>query len=227
MAEITVSQVTPIVNENSEISIEFLNGQTPVVSSVDVARRFSKKHKHVLDEIRKMQFICPKSFYEPNFRPVDYTDTKGESRPAYLLTRDAFTLLAMGFTGTAAVRWKLRYLEAFNKMENRLSVSQAEYQERLDIAREFGYRQGLSEARALPAAEADRKAAYLDGLKEGERIQKRKDGLGTLERALTYLGKGVNMTDAARLVDVPASTLRQRVQRLRRGLHAGVVEVGA
>lgn len=218
MAENTVSQVTPIVNENSEITIEFLNGETPVVSSVDVARRFNKKHRHILRDINYLKDILPLEFTESNFGLSEYTDPTGRRLPAYLLTRDAFTLLAMGFTGTAAVRWKLRYLEAFNAMENRLHASQDEYQHREALARESGYQQGLAEARALPAAEADRKAAYLDGMKEGERIQKRKDGLGTLQRALVYLGKGVNLSDTARLVDVPASTLRQRVQRLRRGL---------
>lgn len=36
---------------------------------------------------------------------------------AYLLTRDGFSLLVMGFTGAAAVRWKIRYIEAFNALE--------------------------------------------------------------------------------------------------------------
>lgn len=33
----------------------------------------------------------------------------------YLLTRDAFFLLVMGFTGKAAIQWKLRYIEAFTE----------------------------------------------------------------------------------------------------------------
>jgi anti-sigma factor RsiW len=36
------------------------------------------------------------------------------------MNRDAFMLLAMGFTGPKALRWKLRYIEAFNAMEDRL-----------------------------------------------------------------------------------------------------------
>ena len=35
----------------------------------------------------------------------------------YLLTRDGFSLLVMGFTGAKALQWKLKYIEAFNKME--------------------------------------------------------------------------------------------------------------
>lgn len=51
---------------------------------------------------------------------VEYKDAKGESRPAYNLTRDGFTILVMGFTGKAAMKWKIRYIEAFNAMEQKL-----------------------------------------------------------------------------------------------------------
>ena len=44
--------------------------------------------------------------------------------PAYRLTRDAFSLLVMGMTGPAAIRWKLRYIEAFNAMERELAERQ-------------------------------------------------------------------------------------------------------
>ena len=40
--------------------------------------------------------------------------------PAFLMTRDGFALLAMGFTGKRALHWKLKYIEAFNAMENEL-----------------------------------------------------------------------------------------------------------
>lgn len=74
----------------------------------------------MLREIDRLRSICPKSFNEPNFGRVNYVDVKGEKRPAYLLTRDALSLLVMGFTGKAAIMWKLRYIEAFNAMESRL-----------------------------------------------------------------------------------------------------------
>ena len=41
------------------------------------------------------------------------------------MNRDGFTLLAMGFTGTDALRWKLKYIEAFNAMEARLKAQSA------------------------------------------------------------------------------------------------------
>lgn len=90
---------------------------TPRVSSLDIAKRFNKTHKDVLRIVGELEA----NFNERNFAPVDYTDAKGESRPAYSLTRDAFVLVVMGFTGKAALTWKVRYIEAFNAMEARLT----------------------------------------------------------------------------------------------------------
>lgn len=38
----------------------------------------------------------------------------------YYLTRDGFSLLAMGFTGKKALQWKMAFLKAFNEMERLL-----------------------------------------------------------------------------------------------------------
>lgn len=100
-------------------SVSIVSG-SPVVSSLSVAEHFEKRHKHVLDSIRQIMGDTPEDFNEPNFRPVAYLDAKGESRPSYNLSRDGFTLLAMGFTGKKALAWKVRYIEAFNAMEAQL-----------------------------------------------------------------------------------------------------------
>jgi Rha family phage regulatory protein len=99
------------------ISVDFLDESTPVVSSRDVAHHFQKEHKHILDGIKLIQSMAPESFTGPNFRPSEYTDATGRSLPCFQLTRDGFSLLAMGFTGAAALRWKLKYIEAFNALE--------------------------------------------------------------------------------------------------------------
>lgn len=44
-------------------------------------------------------------------------DQKGESRPMYRLNREAYWLVVMGFTGEEAIQWKLRFIEAFNRLE--------------------------------------------------------------------------------------------------------------
>ena len=58
---------------------------------------------------------------ERNFAPVEYCDGKGEMRPEYLITRDGFTLLVMGYTGEKAMVFKKAYIAAFNEMESRLA----------------------------------------------------------------------------------------------------------
>ena len=90
----------------------------PVVSSLSIAEHFGKEHKNVLRDIKSLEI--PEEFNALNFELVEYADAKGESRPAYNLTRDGFTILVMGFTGKAAMQWKIRYIEAFNAMEREL-----------------------------------------------------------------------------------------------------------
>lgn len=47
-------------------------------------------------------------------------ENRGKQYPMYLMNRDGFSLLVMGFTGTKALEWKLKYIEAFNAMERKL-----------------------------------------------------------------------------------------------------------
>lgn len=99
--------------------LEVVQG-VPVVLSTAVAESFEKQHKHVLDAIKSLVADMPSEFTGPNFRPSEYTDGTGRKLPAYHLTRDGFTLLAMGFTGKKALAWKLKYIQAFNDMEAEL-----------------------------------------------------------------------------------------------------------
>lgn len=89
-----------------------------VVSSRDIARVFGKEHYNVIRDIKKLD--CSESFNALNFEAVEYKDAKGEMRPEYLITRDGFTFLAMGFTGEKAAKFKEAYIEAFNAMEKAL-----------------------------------------------------------------------------------------------------------
>ncbi|WP_420956171.1 Rha family transcriptional regulator [Burkholderia gladioli] len=94
-----------------------------LTTSLAVAEHFGKLHKDVLKSIDNTRRDCPADFNERNFAPVTYVDAKGEQRPMYRLTRDGFSLVAMGFTGAAALRWKIAYITAFNAMEDILRRS--------------------------------------------------------------------------------------------------------
>ena len=99
----------------------FIRDRHAFCTSLDVATHFGKLHKNVLRDIEMLKADCPEEFNGLNFEPVTYRDSKGEQRPMYLLTRDGFTLLAMGFTGKEALRWKLMYIAEFNRMEARIA----------------------------------------------------------------------------------------------------------
>lgn len=88
-----------------------------VVSSKDIAEHFGKEHKNVLQNIRDIlvaENSATKFFQETS------TVYRGQQFPFYLMNRDGFSLLAMGFTGKKALQWKLKYIEAFNEMEETL-----------------------------------------------------------------------------------------------------------
>lgn len=105
------------IRMNNLINIENKEGQL-IVSSREIARNFEKQNKHVMEAIREIETSVenPAHLFIPN----NYKDSYGREQSEYLLTRDGFTLLAMGFTGKKALNWKLRYIEAFNKMEKAL-----------------------------------------------------------------------------------------------------------
>ena len=93
----------------------------PTTTSVDVARHFGKRHDDVLKAIRNLLPQLPDGGVR-NFAETPYTDPQnGQQYPAYRLTRDGFTLLAMGFTGKKALAFKLAYIDAFNRMEAELA----------------------------------------------------------------------------------------------------------
>ena len=96
-----------------------IENNRPVVSSRKVAEIFEKEHRRVLQDIRELS--CGDDFRLHNFVQSSYINSQDKEQPEYLMTRDGFTLLAMGFTGTKAMQWKIKYIEAFNKMEAELN----------------------------------------------------------------------------------------------------------
>lgn len=87
----------------------------PFCSSLQVAQEFGKEHKNVLADIRSLD--CSDNFNALNFQPVKYTDEKGEKRPMFLMTKDGFIFLVMGYRGKKAAAIKEAYIQRFNDME--------------------------------------------------------------------------------------------------------------
>ncbi len=93
-----------------------------VTTSLLVSEKFKKDHKNVLSKIESLNKQITSLFLSPlnYFDKTEYTDSKGQKRPMYYINRDGFTLLAMSFTGTEALQWKIKYINAFNAMEQKL-----------------------------------------------------------------------------------------------------------
>lgn len=88
-----------------------------LTNSLLVADKFGKNHKHVLDAIRELISSAEKSAVLKMFVPSTYIASNNKENPMFIMNRDGFTLLAMGFTGEKALQFKLEYINAFNKME--------------------------------------------------------------------------------------------------------------
>ena len=115
MTNLTIS--TTVDQEVTSPALEARAGQI-TATSLQVAEHFGKRHPDVLRAIRKLE--VSEEFSRCNFAPRDYFDERGKVQPMYDISRDGFAMLAMGFTGKEAARWKEAYISTFNAMEAKL-----------------------------------------------------------------------------------------------------------
>jgi len=112
-----------LIHKQMEILVREYKGEA-LTSSQLIADKFKKRHSDVLRAIRSLEI--DRDFWKRNFalRLKTKQLTVGNTREKYYtLTRDGFTVLVMGFTGREAMKFKLEYIEAFNKMEATLHQS--------------------------------------------------------------------------------------------------------
>lgn len=89
-----------------------------LASSRDVAEKFGKRNPDVNRAIENL--IVQNCTVRNMFIKTSYTSSRGRDENEYLMDRDGFSLLVMGFTGKKALEWKLKYIDAFNQMEEKL-----------------------------------------------------------------------------------------------------------
>lgn len=105
----------------------FLQNEQPLTDSRKVAEVFGKRHDSILRDIQNLEGdIKDVHKIVEMFQKTTYTDNYGRQQPMYLMNRDGFTLLAMGFTGKKALKFKLAYIDAFNQMEQKIIQLMAE-----------------------------------------------------------------------------------------------------
>ncbi|EJH2502746.1 Rha family transcriptional regulator [Campylobacter coli] len=115
------------------------------INSLDLAKVFKKIHDNIIqtienlpqDEFKTLNFEISSSIRKNG---LFEKDTK-----FYKLTRDAFSLLVMGFTGEKAYKWKIEFIKAFNEMEKRLKNLEQEKMQKLAFRQSLGYKSQLAQ----------------------------------------------------------------------------------
>ena len=128
----TTTNAITNMNNMDGIIIRFENEQM-LVTSLQVAKDFGKEHRNVLRDIESLKDVLN---FEQMFNQTNIPDSYGRDRKAYLINRDGFTLLAMGFTGKDALEWKLKYIRAFNEMETKLNSPEFIMNRALEISKQ-------------------------------------------------------------------------------------------
>jgi Rha family phage regulatory protein len=100
-----------------------------VTSSRMIADKFGKRHDNILRAIQNIE--CSEEFNALNFEVVEHIDNKGEKRPEYIVSRDGFSFLVMGFTGKEAAKFKEEFISAFNEMERAIKQIQKPTEDQL------------------------------------------------------------------------------------------------
>lgn len=115
-----------------------------LTTSLIVAEQFAKPHDNVLKTIRRISAdIGDAVTFDGMFHQSTYADKYGREKPMYLITRDGFSLLAMGFTGAKALQFKLKFIDAFNRMEAEINAAKVAKLERAEREWQHARRNGI------------------------------------------------------------------------------------
>ncbi|ENU2793918.1 Rha family transcriptional regulator [Campylobacter coli] len=134
----------PVIINEIKINLEIMKNQV-FINSLDLAKVFKKRHDNIIqtienlpqDEFKTLNFEISSSIRKNG---LFEKDTK-----FYKLTRDAFSLLVMGFTGEKAYKWKIEFIKAFNEMEKRLKNLEQEKMQKLAFHQSLGYKSQLKQ----------------------------------------------------------------------------------
>ncbi|EHR1928671.1 Rha family transcriptional regulator [Campylobacter coli] len=134
----------PVIINEIKINLEIMKNQV-FINSLDLAKVFKKRHDNIIqtienlpqDEFKTLNFEISSSIRKNG---LFEKDTK-----FYKITRDAFSLLVMGFTGEKAYKWKIEFIKAFNEMEKRLKNIEAEQMQKLAFRQSLGYKSQLKQ----------------------------------------------------------------------------------
>ena len=132
----------------------------PLTNSKLVAEVFEKEHKNVMQSIRKLMVgTAQNSAVHQMFSESTYLNEQNKEQPMFIMNQDGFTLLAMGFNGKKAMEFKLKYIEAFNKMKKEIESSKPSLPQNY-----------LEALKSLVKAEEEREQLALENRKQQQEI---------------------------------------------------------
>jgi len=101
--------------------VKVLNDKVFAESQI-VGPKFGKTHKHTLEKIDKIikELTAERSTIKDYFIKSNFNNERNREYRNFLITRDGFSLLAMSFTGSKSMKFKLKFIDAFNTMEKAL-----------------------------------------------------------------------------------------------------------
>lgn len=165
----------------------FIENGRPVTDSLMVAESFGKEHRHVMRDIRELG--CSEEFRESNFGQSAYTNAQGRNSPRFLMTEQGFTLLAMGYTGHAAMAFKERYIAEFERMRQQLT------QTALVVVPSYAIDNPIERAERWIAEERERQALQLE-------TQRQATMLLALEPKLSYYDAILRSEDTVTITQI-------------------------
>lgn len=135
-----------------------MKDQQVVTTSLQVAEVFGKRHDNILRDIENLKKDILN--FEEMFSESTEPDSYGRDRKVIYMNRDGFTLLAMGFTGKKALEFKIRYIEAFNRMESQIKLDTTKLSPELQMFK------GLFDSMAKQELKTNRIDHKLDNISE-------------------------------------------------------------
>lgn len=104
------------------MNLVFIEEGRAVTDSLTVAEVFNKDHSNVLKDIRKQIDYAGEEFAGVNFHLGEYLDKNNQARPKFNLTEEAFTLVAMSYNTKEAVQMKVKFIQEFKRMRERIQT---------------------------------------------------------------------------------------------------------
>jgi Rha family phage regulatory protein len=189
-----------------------------ITTSLKVAEAFDKRHDHVIRDIEKLiselNAKPRKQGTLPKFGECYYFNSKNVKQKMYKLNRQAFTLLAMGYTGTKALKFKLLYMQAFDEMESQIKamLNSDVYKQALEKKRQQYKKQGYSDKwieECLESIEI-RNELEAEWRKRGITEQKQFSQLTSIISKETF---GITPTEHKKIKNLKSQNLRDHMTR--------------